>query len=162
MALRTTREELLKVSYSEERKRLRNQRRKQWDEDEEKRRASGKRRRKEPRFSLPILRAADKKTVDGALRPTTLLDFLYRLRVRSNYEDPTMFTEGPESANDTIAVHRHLSHLTSATLLLHEMYIRQLVGVSWLKDQVDDWLAGSGALLPNLGLRARRDLLVNP
>ena len=32
------------------------------------------------------------------MAPTTVLDYLYRARIKSNYEDPTMYSDGSEHA----------------------------------------------------------------
>jgi hypothetical protein len=95
------------------------------------------------------------------MRPTTLLDYLYRLRVRSNYEDCTMFIEGPEDPSESREVHRHIQRITSATLLVHELHIRQLIGRDRLARLVDGWLKDPVIDAPSIGLQSRRDILLS-
>lgn len=160
LALRTTREDTLKEKIKQERRRGQTDHRKQWQDEEKQRLARGFRPRKEPKFPLPQLPAADKSRIDNRLRPTTLIDYLYRLRMRSNYEDATMFTEGPDTAHESRAVHRNLCTVTSTTLLVHELYIGRLIGSRRLGGLVDEWLKSSAVEAPNLGLHARRDILL--
>ena len=122
-ALRTTREEQLKDRASEERQRRKTSKRKQWEQEEQARVAGGSRPRKRPRFPRPNLSRTDRESLDAGFRPTTLLDYLYRLRLRSNYEDSTMFTDGPETPSESRQVHGSLCRITSATAFIHELYI---------------------------------------
>jgi hypothetical protein len=160
LALRTTREDTLEEQIKGERRRRQSADRKQWRDKEKQRLARGLRPREEPRFRLPQLPVAVKRKIDKRLRPATFIDYLYRLRVRSNYEDATMFTEGPDSPHESRAVHLNLRRLTSSTLLVHELYIRRLVGSRRLGSLVDQWLKSSAVEAPNLGLHARRDILL--
>lgn len=159
MALRTTRQELATASIREERQRRQSSNRRQWKQDEKQRIASRRRPRKEPRFTLPQLPPADKREIESRLRPTTLIDYLYRLRLRSNYEDATMFTDGPERATDSWMVYQNLCRITSTTLLAHELHVGKVIGQDRLKSLADEWLAASKVSAPNLGLAARRDVL---
>ena len=88
-----------------------------------------------------------------------LLDYLYRLRLRSNYEDSTMFTDGPERTSDSRQVHRSLCRITSATALIHELFIQKLIGPARFDAIADDWLAASGSPARAVGLGSRRELL---
>jgi hypothetical protein len=161
LALRTTRQDALRERIRRERKRRQNENRKRWASHERERLAMGRRPRKEQRFPLPLLSRADKSKVDHGLRPATFLDYLYRLRVRSNYEDVTMFTEGPENEIEARLVHLNLRRLTSATLLVHELHIGELMGRDTLQSLVDEWLEGCPVEAPDLALHARRHLLLS-
>ena len=161
-ALRTTRKELLGERIGDERERRQTGNRKTWEQEEQRRLSRGQRPRKKPRFPLPRLTAPEKEKLDSGLRPTTIVDYLYRLRKKSNYEDPTMFTDGPEDPSDSTQVHRNLCNVTCATLLAHELHVGRLIGRAHLESLVDEWLDGSAASGPEIGLRLRRDLIVNP
>ncbi len=61
----------------------------------------------------PHLSQAEKqKTVDN-IRPYSMLDFLYRLRLKSNYEEAAVFVEGPKTPHSPVYFVK-----TSPTLLL--------------------------------------------
>jgi hypothetical protein len=96
--------------------------------------------------------------VQSRARPTTLMDHLFRLRIRANYEDALMFTEGPGSDEDASAWSRNLVALTSATLLVHELRLVHVLGANLLIPAVDDWLRRHRSSVPE-GLAQRRDLL---
>lgn len=160
MALRKAREESLKERRRRERERKRAATKKSWREEEESRRAKGKRPRKEPSFALPHLTRAEKRAIDQSLRPSTLLDHLYRLRIRSNYEDSSMFTEGPEHPTQSCAVHLSLRKITAATLLVHELLIGRLIGTKRLRTAIDDWVSASSVTGAKMGIVRRRTLLI--
>ena len=90
----------------------------------------------------------------------TLIDYLYRLRLRSNYEDATMFTDGPDSPAESWMVYDHLCRITSTTLLVHELHVGRVIGRATLTSLVDEWLNSAAVNAPNLGLAARRDILL--
>jgi hypothetical protein len=160
-ALRTTREERLGERVKDERGRKRSKRKQAWVEEQKKRENEGKKRLKEPNFAQPRLTAIEKTKVEERLRPFSMMDYLYRLRIKTNYKDAAMFTEGPEDEDASIRVHLALSFLTGCTLLVHELRIQRLVGEKLLRQWADDWLGKSGPGAGGLGLARRRDLLVS-
>lgn len=96
-ALDTTRRDKLAELIREERERRQKSGKRAWEQEEAARRAAGRRARKVPHFSLPLLLAADKASINAKCRATTIMDYLYRLRIRSNYVDTEMFTDGPRT-----------------------------------------------------------------
>ncbi len=112
-----------------------------------------------PKFPRPRLTAAEKRDIEVKTRPATLLDYLYRLRIRCNYEDATMFTDGPDSPNQSRAVHLALRHIVSATMLVHETWLLKLIGKAELIALMDEWSAGVTIQPGTLGVRARRPVL---
>ncbi len=88
-----------------------------------------------------------------------LLDYLYRLRIKANYEDATVFIEGPEDEMSSVRVAQDLELVTAATLLAHELRIGRLVGRDTVLPIVDGWLKTSGVLGNTVALAARRELL---
>lgn len=93
------------------------------------------------------------------MRPYLLLDYLYRLRVKANYEEAMVFIEGPEDERISEQVARDLELLTAATLLVHEIRVGQLVGRTTLLRLVDGWLTGPGRRGEAVALAGRRYLL---
>jgi hypothetical protein len=157
-ALRTTREETVRerIAAARDRKRLDNK--KAWFVEEQKRLEAGRKARKEPEWGRPQLTAAEKHSVQSKIRSYTLLDYLYRLRIKTNYEDAGMFIDGPEDQHSSAEVHRNLVALAGCTLLLHELHIAAIVGRAQLLQWADAWL-GPNAHGQQLGLALRRDLI---
>jgi len=157
-ALRTTREEAVRDSVGRARDRLKTANRKAWAEEERRRIAGGRMPRKEPVWPRPRLPVAEKRGVESRVRSYTLLDYLYRLRIKTNYEDAGMFIAGPEDELASAEIHRHLVALAGCTLLVHELHVAATVGRARLLAWVDDWL-GPNAHGQQLGLVLRRDLI---
>jgi hypothetical protein len=126
-----------------ERERKTKKRRREWETEERGRVAAGRRPRTTPALTRANLTAEERAAVERRLRPYGLLDYLYRLRMRAQYEDATMFTDGPSDTSESVAVYKSLRRITSATLLLHEMWMAQLMGTDPLERLVEDWLAAS-------------------
>jgi hypothetical protein len=158
-ALKTTRDDTVGERVRLERTRQQSAKKKAWHQEESDRRVSGKRARKVPAFSLPRLSVTEKAAVGSKVRPTTLIDYLYRLRIRSNYVDTEMFTDGPERPYDSTRVHRSLRLITSTTLLLYEMHIGALLGKKVFAPIVDEWLAGHVYPQHTMALASRRAVL---
>jgi hypothetical protein len=133
-------------------------RRTAWATEEAERLAAGRKARKQPDFPRPRLTPAERSTVEGGVRPFGFLDYMYRLRIKAQYEDATMFTEGPESESDSVLVYRDLRRLTGTTLLLHELHVRETIGRSMFEPLVDEWLTTSGS--PVNPLADRRSMLL--
>lgn len=122
--------------------------------------AAGRRALKERDFPRPRLTDEDHRGLDRSLRATSVLDYLYRLRTRSHYDDPEVFFEGPEDANDAAALHRDLRYFTSWTSLLHELLVVELAGKDVFKRTVDRWLKNPVAASADFGLRRRLNWLL--
>jgi hypothetical protein len=86
---------------------------------------AGKQRANLPRAEL-LRRAA-------AMRPTTLFDLLYRLRIRSNYQEGDAFLTGPLSASDAADFHDALCTIVGATMLTVEIFVAHHVGANTLE-----------------------------
>jgi hypothetical protein len=157
-ALRTTREDEVKTRLGAARDRLGAANRRAWKEEETARLAAGRKARKEPEPSRPRLAADQKRNVEGKVRTYTLLDYLYRLRIKTNYQDAGMFIDGPEDEVASVFVHRDLVALASCTLLVHELLVAAAVGKTRFLKWADDWL-GPHSRGDGLGLALRRDLI---
>lgn len=68
-----------------------------------------------------------KSQVLADLRPATVFDFFYRLRIRSNYEDADSFILGTMGETDAREFNEALRAVTSATLYLIELHVAQRV-----------------------------------
>lgn len=62
---------------------------------------------------------------DETLRPTTVFDFLWRSRTRSNYGDPGMFYMGALGDSEVLGYHHAVRRLTAMTMFLFEAMIAQ-------------------------------------
>ncbi len=157
-ALRTTREEALRLREKEERKNKRKQKRIDWGKNETQRIQSGKRPRKTPSFPLPNLTMTEKYEINQKLRPYTVMDYLYRLRIRTNYEDSAMFTDGPGDDRISDKVRHDLETITACSLLVFELHVRRLLGKTLFDKAVADWIGTNALFRPSIGVAGRRDL----
>ena len=158
-ALRTTREDAIPDRVRNRRDRKRADRRREWRGEEQGRLSVGRSPRIMPDFPLPRLTASEKAEVESKLRPYTLMDYLYRLRLRSNYEDSAMFTDGPEDDGPSEQVRHDISFLTGSAALLGELFVGRLVGAQQLGRWADEWLARNRPPDWSGGIVARRDLI---
>jgi hypothetical protein len=139
-SLRTTREDALIDAKKEERQKKYRANRRAWQEQETERVAAGRLPRKVPTFPLPRLTTAEHQAVEARVRTYGVLDYLYRLRIKAQYEDSTLFVEGPEVPMDSVLAFRHLCQIVRSTLLLHELFIERVVGRQVFEAVVDEWL----------------------
>jgi len=137
-ALETTRKKLVDEALKTARVEKRHDEKRRWETEETARIRAGRRPRKTPRRTLPILTPQEQNTRKDAVRPTSLLDYLYRLRLRTNYVDAAMFVEGPSEPAESIEVRKCLRILAGTTLLLCEMAVMRRVGkatfIKWMLD----------------------------
>lgn len=114
--------------------------------------------RQNDRKNMP--RAA-KLTVAGRLHPTTMFDYLWRLRVRANYGDVSTFLMSGVEDRSHGAFHSGLVSLASSLCLLIQSLIVQRIGPEIYATALDDFASGGGIDLgdPVAFLRARRAVL---
>jgi hypothetical protein len=84
------------------------------------------------------LPAAVRLKIVTDLRPTTLMDFLYELRRRSNYEGVDEYGSDAESTN-VERFHRGLLHVADMGLLHYEVMLVQCVGLAAYEAEVLAW-----------------------
>lgn len=157
-AMRGTRQNQVNERFREERVKKQAANRKAFVAKQAERAGAGKKALPKRDFALPLLTPQEKLLVRQGLRPITLMDYLYRLRIRSNYEDAQMFIEGPGDISESRAVHRNIRLLISSTMLVYELHVGQLIGRRALRNMVDSWLA-SAPLETRTGLDARHAIL---
>jgi hypothetical protein len=139
-ALRTTRDDAVKKRLHDLRVKKARDNKKAWEDEEQSRLSQGKRARKQPQFpSTANLTAAERTTAESKVRPFTMLDYLFRLRIKANYEEARMFTEGPDSDSISTLVALDMSRIASATMIAHEVRIGQLLGKRAIVDVAERW-----------------------
>lgn len=159
-AYRTTRDDAVAEALDRLRERKRAERRRAWAAEEKSRLDKGRKPRKEPPSRKPHLTPADQVSVNGKVPTHSLIHYLYRLRIKTNYVDSAMFTDGPPDETRSAIVHRDLRYIASATLLVHELHVGRLVGLPRLRKWTGDWLASNApAGGQALGLQIRHSLL---
>ena len=160
-SLRTAREDTMPEQEKNAREQKRSRQRRLWREEERNRCLAGRKPRMEPTFQLPRLTSSEKEEVNRNHRPFTLIDFLYRLRMRTNYEDSAMFTDGPEQPGQSEVVRDDLWELVATSLLVAELHVRQLVGAAAFDSWVQEWVNVNARFTPPIGV-AERISLHNP
>jgi len=115
-ALVTTRKKLLQVQFN---------------------RARG--RGRSPGRSRRNLPSAERARIVGELAPTSVLDFLYRMRIRSNYDDADMYVYGQQDAATAQSHYHHLVHLTRTVVSLLERIIERRIGRRQVQQLKDDF-----------------------
>ncbi|NTV47746.1 MAG: hypothetical protein HGB11_14790 [Chlorobiales bacterium] len=140
-SLCTTRRDELKERLLNRRKCKQQENKRAWEDEEKQRIISGKRARNMPNFPLPKLTQIEKVNIDKKLRPYTIMDYLYRLRIKTNYVDSNMFTDGPEDEVSSRNVQKYLYRLDSATMLLHELCISRITGPQDFKKWMSAWIS---------------------
>lgn len=158
-ALMTTRREALEEKYREKRESKRRQNRQAWRQEENDRLARGKKARTKPNFRLPKLTNSEKERINESLRSYTIMDYLYRLRLKTNYEDSNMFSDGPEDNNSSRHIRDALCRIANGTLFLHELAIRNLVGRESFLTWIDEWVQRNMPQNTTHGLGFRRRYL---
>jgi len=84
--------------------------------------------------------ATQRKEVCASIPATSIFDFFYRLRIRSNYEDADAFLLGSLSDADATVFHRALALVTSCTLFNLERLTAYRLGKTKMDDIVEAFL----------------------
>lgn len=137
-AIRTTRDDLLREARSSERDRLQKQRRAAW--------VAAHPGKPVPHIPRPRLTTADTSKLEKRVGMRGLIDYLYRLRIKTNYEDPMTFTEGPSNSGESEIVLRDLVYIASATAMVNEVRLMSLIGRSRVLGWMKTW---SGRNMPS-------------
>jgi hypothetical protein len=155
-ALYTTRNEDLPAARAAAREEKRGARKRAWTEEETQRQRRGLRARKLPRFALPTLTPDEKTRVRTRQRCYTVMDLLWRLRIKTHYQDGLMMLEGPADDSVSAEFNRDMQHVAGSTMMLFEMHLCRQLGRDVLKEMAEEWLqrnqasvtAGLGERLP--------------
>ena len=107
------------------------------------------------------MKAAEKRAMAERLHPTSVFDYLWRLRIRSNYGDVSAFLLSGVADSNHSAFHTGLVSLVSTTCLLMQSLIVARVGPQAYADAIDEFTSGGGIDLgePVAFLRTRRAVL---
>lgn len=92
-----------------------------------------------PIIPLPRLTPDEKLAINKNALPTTMIDYFWRLRIKTNYKDSAMFTDGCIDNNLALQIRNDLSILASSTLLLAELTIGNLLGSNTFNNWINDW-----------------------
>jgi hypothetical protein len=158
-ALVSTRRDILKQATKKKRLDLQRIRVKEWKDLQQARIAAGKKPLVAKPIPLSLLSTEQKRKLDLGIGSCSFMDYLWRLRVKANYEDATMFTEGPPHEGASRLVLANLIKLSAASLLVHELFIGKYLGKDVLLDLADEWVRRNLPAAANFGLALRRDLL---
>ncbi len=115
-ALLTTRERFLEERYKDARKRH----------------VKNKKRRRH-------LKAGEKIKIAGNLHPTSVFDFFYRIRVRSNYDDPEMYIYGQGDSATAQDQYKNLVDVTYTLIILLESIIEKKIGAKIFRKLKEDF-----------------------
>jgi len=139
-ALQSTREDALHENYRTAREDKRKTLRKDWQQKH-----SGKTiKPKEPEFPLPRLTAEEKNQINRQTRNYSIMDYFYRLRIRCNYVDSSMFADGPEESYDSTGVRVAIIKIVSTTLFATEiMLCGTKEGITLLSEWANKWVMKS-------------------
>ena len=154
-ALKTTREDKLTESVKKARENKKKEKIKILRQEEAERIRLGKRPKKTPNVRLPQLTTTEKLLVHKNESPTTIVDYLYRLRIRTNYIDSSMFTDGPENEHAPLQVRDDLSIIAGGTLLLAELAVSKIVGHDVFLKWINDWVSANVPDDASSGIRDR-------
>jgi hypothetical protein len=158
-ALRTTRNDAVDKKLKELRAGKARDQKKAWEAEERARVATGKRPRKTPQLPTTCkLTPAEAATAEAKVRVFTMLDYLYRLRVKANYEEAGMFTEGPDSEYVSSVVALDMVRIASAIMVAHEVRIARLLGKATVMDLANDWVLKHSPP-PDKGIASRLAML---
>jgi hypothetical protein len=91
------------------------------------------------------LPAGERAKLVMSLRPTTLMDFLYELRRRSNYEGVDEYGSDAEDAN-VERFHRGMLHIADLGLLHYEIMLVQYVGLEAYQEEVLAWIRSAARI----------------
>lgn len=158
-ALKTTRDETVQKAMDDKREEGRRRRKKDWLAEEADRLANGRKPRTAPTFRRPQLTALEKAACCKRIRTYTVLDYFYRLRIGANYDDASVFTDGPDDETDSYLLHKRISFLASGLALMSELRIRDLVGAGRFHKWADDFVATNIPAGYKVGIKDRQCLL---
>ena len=99
-------------------------RRRLLEDDFDERRQKGKR----PGRSRRNLGSSEKQRIANDLHPTSILDFLYRMRLKANYDDPDMYFAGFEDQEGALAHNKDLAYTVNMLVEGLRAIIRRKIG----------------------------------
>jgi hypothetical protein len=158
LAIRTTRADAVEKQLTEARAKKIRQKRKDWQTAENARLAKGKPPRTMPVWKTAQLSPAEKDACEQSVRAYGWLDYLYRLRIKANYEEARMFTEGPDDEHTSALVARNMIRIATATMIAHEVRVAQIISKAALLDIANAW-ASTNSPPTTMGIGFRLPIL---
>lgn len=105
------------------------------------------------------IRNSERDSLVAALRPTTLMDALYRLRIRSNYEDADLYLTGGASDEDAKSYFEASSRILKSGLLNFELLIAKHIGRTRYDQIVNDFVRRERAGFSANTMQPRRKVI---
>lgn len=136
-ALRTTREEFIEEALSKRRERL-----------------AIKKDMKNVKFS-----EEDKHKTISRIRPTSLINYLFRLKRRTNYEQSSALALGPQNEHQSKELRENLSFIIESTLLVTEFIICRSVGDETYYNWCREWEKYKAPAFDNIGPEKRFEII---
>lgn len=152
-ALQTTWSRAVGERMAEKRQRKLSERAKQVRAENERRQNAGRLPKALPQRAN--LTADERRRIADNEPPASLMDYLWRLRIKANYQDGEMFIVGPTDGYTSGDVLDALRYLVAATLLIHELNVGELIGLGRFYDWHEEWLRRTGQRDSTLGLAGR-------
>ena len=140
-ALRTTRDEKFPYALDNARNKKKTEKLRILQQETTARVKQGKRPKKTPSLTRVTLSRTEKLQVHQKLPPTTIIDYLYRLRIRSNYVDSNMFTDGPQNDSASPQVRDDFNTIAGGSLLIVELAVGNIVGHDLLLNCMKEWVS---------------------
>jgi len=85
------------------------------------------------------LKLAEKIEKTNRVKPTSIAHLLYRMRLRSNYDDPSMFVAGFDDGDGAIEHYRYLTELTAAMIEMLGAIVSRGVGAPAMQSLEDSF-----------------------
>lgn len=105
----------------------------------------------------------ERQRILAGLRPTTIFDALYRVRIRSNYQDIDSFALGVPtfgfSSDEVSKFYSAILDFTDYTLLVFEILIAKALRKDWLIDEMDHFTSSTFVYPKRKMLTNRRELI---
>jgi hypothetical protein len=98
----------------------------------------------------------DAHSIAQRLPPTTLFDFLWRLRIRTDYQDIDALIPGTERPHHAVAFHQALVKIVEANLAVFESLIELSLGSEVLSEAAKTFVKKAG---PESGIGVKQRVL---
>ncbi len=74
------------------------------------------------------VKSSEKQKISERLNPTTVCDFIYRIRFRSNYDNPDMYLYSAQFQDDAVELYQNVTRLTQLIVLGLSTIIKKKIG----------------------------------
>ncbi|MDA2919274.1 hypothetical protein MYX76_07270 [Desulfobacterota bacterium AH_259_B03_O07] len=115
---------------------------------------------KKPSAKLRLTKKQKKQTKSRA-RPTTIINYLYRLKRKTSYEQSSILAAGPENIYQSKEIRENLSFIIEATLLITEMITSRIVGQATFYSWCMEWEKYKSPAMKDIGPSTRLNIIHN-